>query len=88
MLAGLELKIDGYSYHPNLLEFNIYTDFVFNKTKYKDFAFADESSFNDNDNTYDITLRFFKKKTISFEPFFRQTYSNASAIAVDGFTII
>lgn len=73
--GGLEVKMSGYSYHPNFLDFNIYADIVANKTSYT--YFSDESILNSNDNTYDMSFHFLKKKKFSFQPYFKQSYTNA-----------
>jgi hypothetical protein len=73
--TGFELKMSGYCYHPNFLDFNIYGDIVANKTSYS--LFSDETILNSTDNTYDLSFHFLKKKKFSFEPYFMQSYSNA-----------
>ncbi len=60
--AGLELELNGYVYHPNLLSFHLRGSLVQNRSDIQ--VEAAGSLYNTTDNTYDLTAEILKKKPV------------------------
>ncbi|HPR90957.1 MAG TPA: hypothetical protein PLD93_05950, partial [Synergistaceae bacterium] len=60
--AGLELELDGYAYHPNLLSFHLRGSVVQNRSDIQVETVG--SLYNTTDNTYDFTAEIFQKKRV------------------------
>ncbi|NOZ13646.1 MAG: hypothetical protein GXO69_08390 [Acidobacteria bacterium] len=72
---GLNLNLEGYIYHPNLLNFTIDGTLIQNRSSVREF----ENSFlyNEMDNAYDMRFRFLEKKPVHATLYFFQ--SNTSS---------
>ena len=59
---GLNLNMEGYTYHPNLLSFTIDATLIKNRSDIREFE--DSSLFSETDNAYDIRFRVLEKKPV------------------------